>query len=118
MNDHAKFQRTSIFQLVGGSEITVKQILQKLEQHHSLSMSRWTIQRHLHQMGYKNILPRITHMLMTERKEKRVAWAMKYKNDDWNRTAFSAFNYSEIQSAAGGKLHKKSRDKFLRASKR
>ena len=53
-------------------EITVKQILQKLEQHHGLSTSRWTMRRHLHRMGYKNILSPVTHMLTKEQKEKRV----------------------------------------------
>ena len=51
--------------------------------------SRWTMQRHLHWMGYKNILPQVTHMLTKERKEKHVIWAMKHKNDDWNQTVFS-----------------------------
>ena len=53
-------------------EITVKQILQNLEQHHSLSTCGLTMQRHLHRMGYRNILPRVTHMLTKEQKEKRV----------------------------------------------
>ena len=53
-------------------ETTVKQILQKLEKHHGLSTSRWTMQRHLHRMGYKNILPQVTHMLTKEQQEKRV----------------------------------------------
>ena len=53
-------------------EITAKQILQKLEQHHGFSASRWTMQPHLHRMGYRNILPRVTHMLTKEQKEKRV----------------------------------------------
>ena len=50
-------------------EITVKQVLQKLEQHHSLSTSGLTMQRHLHRMGYRN---RVTHMLTKEQKEKHV----------------------------------------------
>ena len=53
----------------GNKEITVKQILQKLEQHHSLSTSRWTMQRHLHRMSCRNILPRVTHMLTIEQKK-------------------------------------------------
>ena len=53
-------------------EMTVKQILQKLEQHHDLTTSRWTMQRHLHRMGYRNILPRVTDMFTKEQKEKRV----------------------------------------------
>ena len=47
------------------------------------------MQRHLHQMGYRNILPRVTHMLTKEQKEKHAVWAMKHKNDDWNQTVFS-----------------------------
>ena len=70
-------------------EITVRQILQKLQQHHGLNTSRWTMQRHLHRMDYKNILPRVTHILTKEQKEKRVVWRMKHKNDDLNQTVFS-----------------------------
>ena len=70
-------------------EITVKQILQKPEQHHGLSTSGLTMQRRLHRMGYRNILPRVTHMLTKEQKEKRVIWATKHKNDDWNQTVFT-----------------------------
>ena len=47
------------------------------------------MQRHLHRMGYTNILPRVTHMLTKEQKEKHVIWAIKHKNDDWNQTVFS-----------------------------
>ena len=46
------------------------------------------MQRHLPRMGYKNILPRVTHMLTKEQKEKHVIWAMKHKNDDRNQTVF------------------------------
>ena len=77
-------------------EITVKQILRKLEQHHGLSASGWTMQRHLHRMDYRNILPRVTHMLTKEQKEKRVIWAMKHKNDDWNQTVFPNESYFQL----------------------
>ena len=82
--------------ILRNKENTVKQILQKLEQHHGLSASRGTMQRHLHRMGYKNILPRVTHMLTKEQKEKRVIWAMKHKNDDWNQTVFSDESYFQL----------------------
>ena len=77
-------------------EITVKQILQKLEQHHGLSTSRWTMQHHLHLMGFRNILPLVTYMLTKEQKEKRVIWAMKHKNDDWNQTVFLNESYFQL----------------------
>ena len=54
------------------------------------------MQCHLHRMGYRNILPRITHMLTKEQKEKRVIWAMKHKNDDWNQTVFSDESYFQL----------------------
>ena len=63
-------------------EITAKQILQKLEQHHGLSRFRWTMQRHLHRMGYKNMFSQETDMLTKKQKEKHVTWPMKHKNDD------------------------------------
>ena len=55
-----------------------------------------TIQRHLHRMGYRNILPQVTHMLTKEQKEKRVTWAMMHKNDDWNQTVFSDESYFQL----------------------
>ena len=47
-------------------------------------------------------------MLTKEQKEKHVSWMMKHKNDDRNRTVLSDELYSEIQSAAGRKLHERS----------
>ena len=77
-------------------EITVKKILQTLEQHYGLSTSMWTMQRHLHRMSYRNILPRVTHMLTKEQKEKCVIWAMKHKNNDWNQTVFPNESYFQL----------------------
>ena len=54
------------------------------------------MQRHLHRMDYRNILPRVTHMLTKEQKEKRVIWAMKHKNDDWNQTVFPNESYFQL----------------------
>ena len=54
------------------------------------------MERHLHRMGYRNILPRVTHMLTKEQKEKHVIWAMKYKNDDWNQTVFPNKSYFQL----------------------
>ena len=59
-------------------------------------MSRWTMQRHLHRMGYQNILSCVTHMLTREQKEKHVISVMKHKNDDWNRTVFSDKPYFQL----------------------
>ena len=35
-------------------------------------------------------------MLTKEQKEKRVMWAMKHKNDDWNQTVFSDESYFQL----------------------
>ncbi|CAF3374009.1 unnamed protein product [Rotaria socialis] len=55
----------------------------------NLTVSRWTVQRQLHRLGYENVLPRGTPMLTNEQKERRVQWALAHKDDDWNRTVFS-----------------------------
>jgi hypothetical protein len=48
-----------------------------------------TISRHLTAQGYKKTLPRATPMLTAAHNQKRVEWAQKLLNDNWNRTLFS-----------------------------
>lgn len=71
------------------NEITAQEIVEKLQSNRNLSVSRWTVQRYLHFLGYENVLPRGTPMLTDEHKERRVQWALAHKDDDWNRTVFS-----------------------------
>ena len=40
-------------------------------------------------MGYRNVLPHKTPILTKEHKESRVQWAIRHKDDDWNRTIFT-----------------------------
>ena len=71
------------------SEITTGEIVAKLREDRGRHVSRWTVQRHLAQRGYKNILPHATLMLTQKQKERRVQWALQHKDDDWSRTVFS-----------------------------
>ncbi|CAF4891834.1 unnamed protein product, partial [Rotaria socialis] len=71
------------------NEITAQEIIEKLQANRNLTVSRWTVQRQLHRLGYENVLPRGTPMLTNEQKERRVQWALAHKDDDWNRTVFS-----------------------------
>ena len=64
------------------NEITAKEIVEKLQTNNSLNVSRSTVRRELHRLGYKNVLPRGTPMLTNEQKERRVQWALAHKNDD------------------------------------
>jgi transposase len=39
------------------NEITTKEIADKLFQERNMDVSQWTVQRELHRMGYKSVLP-------------------------------------------------------------
>ena len=55
-----------------------------------MDVSRWTVRRELHRLGYMNVLPGGTPILTNEQKERRVhQWALRYQNDDWSRTIFT-----------------------------
>ena len=71
------------------NEFTAKEIVEKLQLTKSLDVSRWTVRRELHRLGYMNVLPRGTPMLTNGQKERRVQWALAHQNDDWSRTIFS-----------------------------
>ena len=70
-------------------EITAEEITDKLKSNRNLTVSKWTVRRQLHRMGYKSVLPLATPMLTPEHKERRVRWVKAHINDDWNRTVFS-----------------------------
>ena len=71
------------------NEITAEEIVEKLESNRNLKVSKWTVRRQLHRMGYKSVLPLATPLLTPEQKERRVQWARAHINDDWNRTVLS-----------------------------
>ena len=71
------------------NEITVNEIKEKLSATYDSSVSAPTIHRHLHEYGYRNVLPRKTHMLTTDDKKQRVQWAKQHKNDNFTRTIFT-----------------------------
>lgn len=54
-----------------------------------MEVSHQTVGRHLAVLGYKKALPLGTPMLTDTHKRKRVEWAQKHLNDDWNNTFFS-----------------------------
>ncbi|CAF4246428.1 unnamed protein product, partial [Rotaria sordida] len=48
------------------NKITLNEIKEKLSKMHHKSVSTSIISRHLHEYGYKNILPQSTHMLTSD----------------------------------------------------
>jgi len=54
-----------------------------------LDVSHKAIGRHLAEIGYQKDLPRATPMLTADHKRKRVEWAQKHLNDDWDNTLFT-----------------------------
>ncbi len=58
------------------NEITVNEIKAELST---------TIRRHLHENGYRNVLPKNSHMLTSYDKKQRVQWAKQLQNDDFKR---------------------------------
>ena len=64
------------------NEITAQEIAEKLSRERNLNVSRWTVQRQLHRLGYKSVLPRATPMLTDAHKEARVQWARHHLNDN------------------------------------
>lgn len=50
------------------NEITLDEIREKLSTMYHSSVSTSTISRHLHEYGYRNVLPKSTHMLTHEEK--------------------------------------------------
>ena len=65
------------------------EIVEKLQLTKNLDVSRLTVRRELHRLGYMNVLPRGTPMLTNEQKKRRVQWTLAHQNDDWSRTIFS-----------------------------
>ena len=70
------------------NEITLNEIKENLSTTYHSSVSISTIRRHLHEYGYRNVLPKITHMLKPEGKQRRVQWAKQHQNDAFTRTIF------------------------------
>ena len=70
------------------SSISTRTLLTKLSLI-DLDVSRKTIGRHLAEIGYQKDLPRATPMLTADHKRKRVEWAQKHLNDDWDNTLFT-----------------------------
>ena len=54
---------------------------EKLSKVYHKSVSTSTISRHLHEYGYKNVLPQSTHILTSDEKERHAKWAKKHTNE-------------------------------------
>ena len=67
----------------------LREIKENLSKTYHVSISTSTISRHLHEYGYRNVLPQSTHMSTSNDKERRVEWARQHKNDDFTSTIFT-----------------------------
>jgi transposase len=71
------------------NEITLNEIKENLSTTYYSSVSISTIRRHLHEYGYRSVLPKSTHMLKPEEKQRRIQWVRQHQNDDFTRTIFT-----------------------------
>ena len=71
------------------NEITLNEIKEKLSTTYQSSVSASTIRRYLLESGYRNVLPRSTHMLTPEHKQRRIEWAQQHQNNDFTDTIFT-----------------------------
>jgi hypothetical protein len=74
-----------------------------------LDVSHSTVSRHLTAHGYKKSLPRATPMLTAAHKQKRIEWAQRHINDDWNTTLFSDKTAFQLFRNTVKRWHKKIR---------
>ena len=65
------------------------EIKEKLSIAYRSSVSVSTIRRSLLECGYENVLPRSTHMLTSEHKQRRIQWAQEHQNNDFTYTIFT-----------------------------
>jgi transposase len=85
-----KIEKKAIGQFIRrNNEITLSEIRENLSRMYHASVSTSTISRHLHEYGYRNVLPKSTHMLTQEEKKRRVQWAKQHLNDDFTHTIFT-----------------------------
>lgn len=82
-------EKISIDQYIRNNEITINEIKEKLSTTYNSSVSTSTTRRHLHPFGYRNVLPKKTHMLTTHDKNKRVQRAKQHNNDNFTHTIFT-----------------------------
>ena len=73
------------------------------------SVSRTTIGTHLKNLGYKHAIPIGTPMLTDEHKERRVEWAKRHLNDNWERTIFSDETAFDLYRNKVGRWYKGAR---------
>ncbi|CAJ0908040.1 17096_t:CDS:2, partial [Entrophospora sp. SA101] len=56
---------------------------------HDLNVSNRTVLNELHNMQYHSTVPKSIPLLTTSHKQNRVAFAVKYRKQNWNKVIFS-----------------------------
>jgi transposase len=70
------------------STISLRSLEVKLK-NKGIDVSHMTIGTHLTNLGYEKKLPQATPMLTEAHKERRIEWARKHLEDNWNNTVFT-----------------------------
>lgn len=65
--------------------ISTRTLVTKLDS----AVSQSTVVRILRTLGYKNDIPGVSPMLTRAQRKKRLEWAKKHLNDNWNKTFFT-----------------------------
>ena len=82
-----------------------------------MELSRVKVHRHLHHMGYKNMLPQRNPMLTTGQRTRRLEWVIAHGNDDWSQTIFSDETWIQLFRNTVRRWTKNGRDETKRVSK-
>lgn len=69
--------------------ITTNEIKQQLLELHPVEISETTIQRELHDEGFKCVLPKRIPALKPHHIKKRIQWGKSHAQHNWNKTIFS-----------------------------
>lgn len=69
--------------------ISTTEMKKQLSEIHTVKISEATIQRELHNSGFKCVLPRRVPALKPHHIKKRIEWSKSHSKHDWNNTIFS-----------------------------
>lgn len=97
--------------------ITTTGIKQVLEEIHPVEISESTIQRELHDEGYKCVLPRRVPALKPQHIETRIIWSKSHSKHDWNHTIFSDESSIQLVQNTRKVWSKNPKDETLGCSK-
>ncbi|CAJ0850196.1 16833_t:CDS:2 [Entrophospora sp. SA101] len=84
-------QRRHLGQLVSVNKFSTSTELANILNAHNLDLnvSNWTVLNELHNMQYRSTVPKSIPLLTTSHKQNRVAFAIKYRKQNWNKVIFS-----------------------------